>query len=248
MPIYCDPENKSFTLTTQDTMYQMQIGPVGHLLHLYYGPKTDCCFDYLQPDRDCGFSPNPYDWQQGRGWSLDTKAQEYSSAHTGDYRVSSLRLKTDAGICGTDLRYVSHAIREEKYRIPGMPSAFDKTGSACCLSITLKDAATGVQVELLYGVFEAENVITRAVRVINAGDSVVMLEQAASACLDIPFGSWQLIHFHGRHTMERMPERRDLIRVSRPFPPPGVLPVISTTPSSFSASRKPPRTMASAMA
>ena len=98
MPIFCDPENKSFTLTTQDTMYQMQIGPVGHLLHLYYGPKTDCCFDYLQPDRDCGFSPNPYDWQQGRGWSLDTKAQEYSSAHTGDYRVSSLRLKTDAGI------------------------------------------------------------------------------------------------------------------------------------------------------
>ena len=66
--------------------------------------------------------------------------------------------------------------------------------------------------ELLYGVFEAENVITRAVRVINAGDSVVMLEQAASACLDIPFGSWQLIHFHGRHTMERMPERRDLIQ------------------------------------
>ena len=211
MPIFCDPENKSFTLTTQDTMYQMQIGPVGHLLHLYYGPKTDCCFDYLQPDWDCGFSPNPYDWQQGRGWSLDTKAQEYSSAHTGDYRVSSLRLKTDAGICGTDLRYVSHTIREKKYQIPGMPSAFDKTGSACCLSITLKDAATGVQVELLYGVFEAENVITRAARIINAGDSVVMLEQAASACLDIPFGSWQLIHFHGRHTMERMPERRDLI-------------------------------------
>ena len=104
MSIYFDPAKKVFTLTTKNTMYQMQVGPVGHLLHLYYGAVTDDCFDYLQLDRDCGFSPNPYDYQQGRGWSLDTKAQEYSSQHTGDYRVSSLRVETADGICGTDLR------------------------------------------------------------------------------------------------------------------------------------------------
>lgn len=107
MGIRFDSDKKIFTLTTRDTMYQMQIGPVGHLLHLYYGPKTDDCFDYLQLPRDCGFSPNPYDHQQGRGWSLDTKAQEYSSQHTGDYRVCSLALETDTGISGTDLRYVN---------------------------------------------------------------------------------------------------------------------------------------------
>ena len=211
MGIRFDSDKKIFTLTTRDTMYQMQIGPVGHLLHLYYGPKTDDCFDYLQLPRDCGFSPNPYDHQQGRGWSLDTQAQEYSSEHTGDYRVSSLRLETGNGISGTDLRYIRHEILSGKYAISGMPSAFDRTGKAQTLSIVLADAATGIQVELLYGVFEEENVITRAVRAENTGSAAVTLEKAASACLDLPFGDWQLIHFHGRHTMERIMERRDIM-------------------------------------
>lgn len=211
MSICYDSDKKIFTLTTRDTMYQMQIGPVGHLLHLYYGPKTDCCFDYLQLDRDCGFSPNPYDLQEGRGWSLDTKAQEYTSQHTGDYRVCSLSLETDAGISGTDLRYVNHAILNRKYELSGMPAAFDRAGKAQSLSITLGDAATGIQVELLYGVFAEKNVITRSVRVKNTGNTVVKLGKAASACLDLPFGDWQLLHFHGRHTMERTMERRDLM-------------------------------------
>ena len=211
MSICYDSDKRIFTLTTRDTMYQMQLGPVGHLLHLYYGPKTDCCFDYLQLDRDCGFSPNPYDCQEGRDWSLDTKAQEYSSQHTGDYRVCSLSLETDAGISGADMRYVNHTILNQKYAISGMPAAFDRSGKAQSLSITLGDAATGLQVELLYGVFAEENVITRSVRVKNTGNTVVKLGKAASACLDLPFGDWQLLHFHGRHTMERAMERRDLM-------------------------------------
>lgn len=211
MSIRYDSERKLFTLTTRDTMYQMQIGPVGHLLHLYYGPKTDDCFDYLQLDRDCGFSPNPYDLQEGRGWSLDTKAQEYSSEHTGDYRISSLRVETKNGISGTDLRYVSHEIVSGKYAISGMPSAFDRAEEAHTLSIVLADAATGIQAELLYGVFEEKNVITRAVRIKNAGKTTVSVKKAASACLDLPFGQWQMIHFHGRHTMERCMERCSLM-------------------------------------
>lgn len=211
MSICYDSDKRIFTLTTRDTMYQMQLGPVGHLLHLYYGPKTDCCFDYLQLDRDCGFSPNPYDCQEGRGWSLDTKAQEYSSEHTGDYRVSSLRVETENGISGTDLRYVRHEIASGKYAISGMPSAFDRAEDAQTLSIVLADAATGIQVELRYGVFKAENVITRAARIRNAGDVPMQLQKAASACLDLPFGQWEMLHFHGRHTMERTMERRDLM-------------------------------------
>lgn len=211
MSIHYDSERKFFTLATRDTMYQMQVGPVGHLLHLYYGPKTDDCFDYLQLERDCGFSPNPYDLQEGRGWSLDTKAQEYSSQHTGDYRVSSLGVETETGICGTDLRYIRHEILTGKYAITTMPSAFDRGEEAQTLRIVLEDAATGIQVELLYGVFAAKNVITRAVRIRNTGDAPARIQKAASACLDLPFGQWQLLHFHGRHTMERCMERRDLM-------------------------------------
>ena len=75
MSIRFDSQHKLFTLTTKNSTYQMQLGPLGHLLHLYYGPLAEDSFDYLQLPRDCGFSPNPYDLQEGRGWSLDTLAQ-----------------------------------------------------------------------------------------------------------------------------------------------------------------------------
>lgn len=210
MPICFDNTRKTLTLTTQNTMYQMQIGPVGHLLHLYYGPCAEGCFDYLQLPRDCGFSPNPYDLQEGRSWSLDLQAQEYSSAGTGDFRLPALAVETETGITGTDLRYVSHEIRSGKYELCGLPSAFDRDGDAQTLSVILADAASGVQAELLYGVFPAQDVITRAVRIRNTGSAVVRLNKAASLCLDLSFGNWQLLHFHGRHTMERLAARIDL--------------------------------------
>ena len=211
MSIHFDSQRKTFTLTTEQSQYQMQIGPVGHLVHLYYGTVAEDCFDYLQLERDCGFSPNPYDYQDGRGWSLDTKAQEYSSTHNGDFRVSALNVESENGIWGTDLRYVSHEIREGKYTLAGMPSAFDRTEQVQTLSICLRDAATGLEAELLYSVFAQENVITRAVRLKNTGKASVRVHKAASACLDLPFGDWQMIHFHGRHTMERAMERRNLM-------------------------------------
>lgn len=211
MSIQFDTTRKTFTITSNNTMYQMQLAPLGHLTHLYYGRKAEGCFDYLQLPRDCGFSPNPYDLQEGRGWSLDLLAQEYSSADNGDFRVPSLELETAAGIRGTDLRYVSHEIRSGKYQIPGMPAAFDRDAEAETLVITLADAATGVQAELSYGVFERQDVITRAVRIINGGSENVRLNKVASCCLDLPFGDWQMIHFHGRHTMERQMERIHLM-------------------------------------
>lgn len=207
MSIRFDSVKKTFTIETQKTMYQMQLGPLGHLLHLYYGRRAQGVFDYLQLPRDCGFSPNPYELQDDRVWTLDLLAQEYSSTGCGDFRLPSLELESAAGICGADLRYISHEIRPGKYQISGMPSAFDRDEEAQTLVITLGDTATGIQAELLYGVFERQDVITRAVRLRNSGSEAVRLNKVASCCLDLPFGDWQMLHFHGRHTMERQLER-----------------------------------------
>ncbi|MGM9578953.1 MAG: alpha-galactosidase, partial [Evtepia sp.] len=139
------------------------------------------------------------------------QAQEYSGEYTGDYRVPSLRLETDSGIRGTDLRYVSHEIRPGAYAIAGMPAAFDGDGQARTLSITLEDPAAGIQAELLYTVFPERDMIARSARIRNCGGEAVRLNKAASCCLDLPFGDWQLLHFHGRHTMERQAERVSLM-------------------------------------
>ena len=207
MGIAFDKISQTWSLHTADTGYQMQIGPLGYLLHLYYGRRVEESTAYLHLPRDCGFSPNPYELQAERSWSLDTMPQEYSGSNCGDYRLSSIRLETADGISGADLRVKSWEICHGKYSLDGLPSSFAREDEAETLSVILQDEAASVEAELLYGVFPEHNVITRAVRITNCGSAPLYLEKAASACLDLPFGDWELLHFHGRHAMERQTER-----------------------------------------
>ena len=211
MSILFDDTSRTLTLTTKNTAYQMQIAPTGHLLHLYYGRKAEGCFDYLIRRRDCGFSPNPYELRGDRTWSLDTLGQEYSGSNCGDYRLASLLPVTADGAWGADLRYVGHEILPKKYTLDGLPAAFARDGEAETLLVRLADAASGVEVQLLYGVYAERDVITRAARITNTGDKPLRLEKAASLCLDLPYCDWDLLHFHGRHCMERQPERAPLM-------------------------------------
>ena len=207
MSIAYDSRRKIFTLTTHNTTYQMQVNELGHFIHLYYGRRIGGTTEYMHVPRDCGFSPNPYPLRLERSWSMDLLPQEYSGANAGDFRLSSLNMVTEEGIWGADLYYIRHEIRSGKYSVSGMPSAFDRAREAETLSVTLREKASGLEVELLYGIYEKQDVIARAVRIINSGEKEIYLKKAASACLDIPFGSWDLIHFYGRHTMERQMER-----------------------------------------
>ena len=209
MSIHYDPQDKTITLHTRHTTYQMQISDTGHVLHLYYGRRVDgMCLDYLHILTDCGFSPNCYENRLRRQVSPDMLPLEYSASGCGDYRVPALECVGAQGITGADLRYARHEITGGKYRLPGLPAAFAREGEAQTLSLVLADQATGLEVELLYGVFEASDTITRAAAFHNRGKAAIRLDRASSLCLDIPFGGdWDLVHFHGRHCMERMPER-----------------------------------------
>ncbi len=207
MAIKYDEGRAVFTLDTKSSTYQIMIGPLGYLIHLYYGRRCNDSFEYLHLERDCGFSPNPYERSETRGFSLDTFPQEYSSYNCGDFRLPTVISRSENGAAGADFRYVRHEIRRGKYMLKGLPSAFGSEEETATLSIVLRDDATGLEAELLYGVFEKSDVITRAVRLINTGTKRILLEKAASACLDLPFGSWDWIQFYGRHAMERLPER-----------------------------------------
>ncbi|MBR6088590.1 MAG: alpha-galactosidase, partial [Anaerolineaceae bacterium] len=94
------------------------------------------------------------------------------------------------------------------YAIPGLPAVYDNGDEAETLTVTLRDDVTGLMVRLYYGVFEKLDVITRYTEFVNDGTAPVTLEKAGTVCLDLPYGSWDLIHFHGKHCLERQPERQ----------------------------------------
>ena len=83
-------------------------------------------------------------------------------------------------------------------------------GKMCIRDSLLRDENTGLELLLKYGVFEKEDVITRAAVLKNSTEGMVSLEKMLSVCLDMPFGEWEMIHFHGRHAMERQVERTPL--------------------------------------
>ncbi|MCD7736160.1 MAG: alpha-galactosidase [Lachnospiraceae bacterium] len=98
---------------------------------------------------------------------------------------------------------------------PGTGRKDAQSDAAQTLEIILEDPVLNVEVTLLYGVLADSDVITRAARIRNFGEKTVYIEKAASCCVDFLYGEFDLIHFHGRHGMERQPERIPLSRTEQ---------------------------------
>lgn len=211
MAIHFQPNHHIFTLDTEHTTYQMKVDKFGFLLHLYYGGKISGNMDYLLTYYDRGFSGNPYDVGNDRRYSMDVLPQEYPTLGTGDYRSSALVIRNADGSECCDLRYVSHEIKKEKYQLKGLPAVFAAEQEAQTLEILLEDSVSKVQVQLLYAVLEKEDIITRSANIINRGEGSIVVEKASSVCLDFVTGDYDLISFYGRHTMERTPQRKEIM-------------------------------------
>ena len=210
--IQYDSQSGLFVLRTKDTMYQMKTGRFGYLLHLYYGRDMGPMdMEYRIVGLDRGFSPNPADAGEDRTFSLDVLPQEFSGSGNGDYRICPAKAVMKDGSDCLDFRYESHRILPGKYSLPSLPALFGSEEEACTLEITLCDRVSGLKAVLLYGVFPERNIITRAVRFVNGGQEALTLEKAMSMQLDFLESDLELVHFHGRHTMERIPERLPLM-------------------------------------
>lgn len=218
MAVFYQQSNRIFTLQTNHTTYQMKVDDMGFLLHLYYGSKISAGkaagdilpvdMDYLLTYYDRGFSGNPSDAGGDRTYSMDVLPQEYPVLGTGDYRSSALIIRGADGSECCDLRYAGHEIKKGKYGLKGLPAVYAGENEADTLEILMKDCVSGLQVKLLYGVLEEGDIITRSAEIVNQGEEEVIVEKAASACLDFITGNYDMISFCGRHTMERIPQRR----------------------------------------
>ena len=207
--IVLDKDTRVFTLHTQNTTYQMKADENRVLLHTYYGPRVGGGdLSYLIQYADRGFCPNPSELGRRRDYSLDALPQEYSTCGVGDFRLPSAQVEQPDGSRLLDLRYESCEARPGKYALEGLPAFHGAEGET--LSVLLRDPSSSLEVELLYGVFEAYDLITRTVRIRNRGNRPVRLNQAASLCLDLPPAEMDLITFDGAHVRERWMNRAPL--------------------------------------
>lgn len=195
----------------------MGISEHGYLLHLYYGPSAEGDMSFLLTSYDRGFAGNPYEAENDRTISADVLPLEYPCYGNGDFRSVSFQARDERGVFGTDLRYLAHRFCPGKYDIPGLPHVYAGEEECETLEVDLEDARTGLLVTLKYGVFKNLDVITRTAEIKNAGTSDIYIAKVYSMCLDFLGGSYELVHFHGRHMMERIPERIPVIFGNQSF-------------------------------
>ena len=212
MAVRFDEKKNLFTLQTLDSTYQMKVDDHGVLLHTYYGAAADeTDFSYLIGPEDRGFSGQPGDEKKNRTYSMDYYPLEYPVQGNGDFRVKALKAGFEGEVPALDLRFVSYEQGKGKYSLPGLPALFEaEAEEAETLKITLKDRVEEIYVTLFYGIFEKENIITRAASIENRSGKNVVLKRALSLGLDFMEGDMDLIHFYGKHAGERQFERRNL--------------------------------------
>ena len=125
MGIVFNSTTKTITLHTKNTSYQMKIGNLDYLLHLYYGPSisdADMSYQIMQYDR--GFSGNPYESRNARTFSLDAQPQEFSTQQQGDFRTTSIEVVNSDGSYSFHGKVTGHQITDGKYRIDTLPATF----------------------------------------------------------------------------------------------------------------------------
>ena len=119
--------------------------------------------DYLLTYADRGFSGNPYDAGTDRTYSLDVLPQEYPCHGTGDFRSVCLVMENPDGTLSCDLRYKAHRIDDRKIWDSRHACGLrGQRGTPRTVEIWLEDEASGLEVELLYGVIPDRDVITRS--------------------------------------------------------------------------------------
>lgn len=198
---------RTIHIQTKNASYVIIRNAEDHLLNFHFGQKL-ADWDYaaepqllLEPHQVINSDAmHPY---------MSFLPQEYPGYGRTDQRNPAFRLVNALGNSVVNLKYQDCQLLEgQTVTIPGMPSLF---GPADTLLITLADEVIGLEVILQYTVFAEFDVIARNAVIHNKADAAVTLRSAFSACVDLPLGEYDLIHFPGDWGEERSMVRSRLV-------------------------------------
>jgi alpha-galactosidase len=177
--------------------------------HIYYGKKVDQHdLEYLMRIDEPPFVPSKNN--RDRVSFYDSFPMEYPTHGLGDYRETSLQVRTKDGHTACQLRYISHEIIKGKPELTGLPSTFGSEEECTTLNIICKDIILDLEVTLVYTVFENIDAITRNVRIKNCSQDKINITKAYSCSVDFDGMDYDVITMHGSWARERHVQRKSI--------------------------------------
>lgn len=210
MAITYDEKNRAFQLDSANTSYIIGIVDEEQFVgHIYYGTKIRRQdVTYLLRTSENPLTPSVNNRE--RCSFMDTFPTEYPGHGEGDYKEGCLKVRTKGGHSAVGLHYKSHQIIDGKPKLEGLPASFPGEEACQTLILTCEDPELKLEAELLYTIFEKEDIITRSVRIVNRNTEDIYLTRVYSACIDMDSRDYELLTLHGSWARERQIERRKI--------------------------------------
>lgn len=202
MPVIFDKDTMTFRLSSEGMTYAVSVHE-GYICHLYFGTRLNDSDDITYLLSSDGTPVDISGNLRDKANYMDSLPFEYPCFNTGDYREHALEITDKYGAHACELKYKSHIIRSGKYKLMGLPCSFAEENEAQTLEILCEDDACGIEVNLLYTVYEKLNIITRSAVITNRSDNTIQLERAFSASIDINRSDFDMITLNGSWARER---------------------------------------------
>lgn len=211
MAIKYHANSKIFHLYNDTISYLMIVLENGNLGQLYCGKKIRDREDFsyllemaLRPMASCVY-------EEDKLFSLEHIKLEFPVYGSGDYRHPAAEVRQENGSRISEFSYAEHSIAKGKPVLQGLPATYtEQEQEAETLTIVLKDALTGMKVELLYTIFQSGGILTKSVHFRNEGNETLYLTRAMSFCLDLPDHEYQWLQLSGSWARERHIRERKL--------------------------------------
>jgi len=210
MSIKFVPESASFHLTAKDTSYVISIvDDEKFVAHTYFGKKIpDENVNYLLR---LGNYSLPSKNNRERVNFYSTFPQEFSTSGLGDFREPCLMVRDKNGNSCCSLNYRAHKIYAGKPKLEGLPCTFGSESECTTLELECEDSVLGLEITLLYTVFENLDVIARSVKVKNCSGDPIDLLRVLSACVDFDGAGYEMVTQHGAWARERHVQKRPVL-------------------------------------
>ena len=187
-----------FRLTTANTGYYFRVTKFSHLESIFYGEKlADMNLEPIIMKHTVQIgSQTSYD-ESDPMYTMDTLSLEWSGIGKGDYRNPPCEIQMPDQSFVSDFQYVTHRIVPGNIRMSSLPASYGEDAACQTLEVTLKDKPNEVVLRLYYTVYEATDVITRRIVLVNENEKSLQIRKLMSMMLDLPNRGFSLTTFHG---------------------------------------------------